>query len=140
LNEDWYAIHRRIFANVEPEPTPVLLRGALAIGTGHDFLATAFTDAQRRDSQGRPIAHYLAWLGKAAEEAPGLSYGPGLIAALGPALEAVFKLSPETLKRDETKPLDTLIRRRFLAALPARQLTVPCQSGHAPRWLGTIAV
>jgi hypothetical protein len=53
LSEGWYTLHRRIFLNVEPEPSPVLLRGALGVGTGQPFLATTFTDRARRDSQGR---------------------------------------------------------------------------------------
>ena len=40
LSEGWYTLHRRIFANVEPSETPVLLRGQLAIGTGQPFFAT----------------------------------------------------------------------------------------------------
>lgn len=139
LGEGWYALHRRIFANVEPTPTPVLLRGALGIGTGQPFFATAFTDARRRDYQARPIAHYIAWFGKAAESAPGQSFGEGLVEALGGALDVVFDLAPEALKRGETKPLDTLLRSRFLAALPLREVEVTCAAPQALRWLGTIA-
>src|SRR5258706_7707116 len=86
LSEGWYTLHRRIFANVEPEPTAVLLRGALGIGLGHAFFATAFTDTKRSDYQARPVAHYIAWLGKAAEDAPGANFRPGLVDALTPAL------------------------------------------------------
>ncbi|HXK18767.1 MAG TPA: hypothetical protein VNG33_13245 [Polyangiaceae bacterium] len=140
LSEGWYTLHRRIFANVEPGPTPVLLRGALGVGLGHPFLATAFTDAKRSDYQARPVAHYIAWLGKAAEEAPGCSFGPGLVDALAVALDAIFGLDPEALKRGETKALDTLLRARFQAALgPRREVTVTCASTSALRWLGTIA-
>jgi hypothetical protein len=139
LGEGWYALHRRIFTNVEPQPSPVLLRGALGVGTGQPFLATAFTDAVRRDYQSRPVAHYLTWLGKAAEAAPGTSFGPGLVEALAPAIDAVFGLAPEALKRGESKPLDTLLQRRFAAALPALQLTVRCEEPSAIKWLGTLA-
>ncbi len=139
LGEGWYALHRRIFANVEPTEAPVLLRGALGIGTGRPFFATAFTDAARRDYQARPVAHYIAWFGPAAEAAAGTSFGPGLIAALGPALDSVFELAPEALKRGETKALDSLLRARFLAALPAAEVRVTCQPAGTLRWLGTIA-
>jgi len=140
LSEGWYTLHRRIFANVEPGPVPVLLRGALGVGLGHPFFATTFTDAQRSDYQARPVAHYIAWLGRAAEAAPGLSFGPGLVEALAPGLDAVFGLDPETLKRGETKALDTLLRARFQAALRLPdQVTVPCAPTSDLRWLGTIA-
>ena len=139
LGEGWYALHRRIFSNVEPEAEPVLLRGTLGVGTGQPFLATAFTDAVRRDYQSRPIAHYLTWLGKSAEAAPGCSFGPALIAALAPALDAVFELAPEALKRGETRPLDALLQRRFSAALPVSELTLRCERPAQIRWLGTLA-
>jgi hypothetical protein len=139
LVEGWYTLHRRIFSNIEPEPTPVLLRGALGIGVGQPFLATAFTDAVRRDYQARPVAHYLTWLGKNAEAAPMLSFGPALIEALSPALDAVFGLAPETLKRGQNKPLDALLQERFLAALPAGELDVEGSAPSAIQWLGTIA-
>src|SRR5262245_29071331 len=92
LGEGWYTLHRRIFANVEPGPVPLLLRGALGIGTGQPFFATAFTDETRRDYQDRPVAHYIAWLGAAAEAAPGHDFGPGLIEKLAAALDSVFML------------------------------------------------
>jgi hypothetical protein len=139
LGEGWYAIHRRIFANLEPAPNPLLLRGALGIGTGHPFFATAFVDAQRRDYQERPIAHYLTWLGAAAEAAPGVSFGPGLVEALRPALDSVFELSAESMRRGASKPLDALVRERFQGALALSQLTVPCAQGAPIRWLGTLA-
>jgi hypothetical protein len=139
LGEGWYAIHRRIFANVEPCPAPLLLRGALAIGPGQPFLATAFTDAQRRDYQGRPIAHYIVWFGVAAESAPGASFGEGLVQSLGRALDSVFDLAPDALSRGETKALDTLLRGRFRAALRESEVTVPCQPSRSLRWLGTLA-
>ena len=139
LGEGWYTLHRRIFANIEPGPEPVLLRGALGVGTGHPFFATAFVDAELRDYQGRPVAHYLAWLGPAAEAAPGLSFGPGLIQLLRPALATVFELNPESLRRGETKPLDTLVRQRFASALPAGDVMVDAVAGVPIRWLGTIA-
>lgn len=140
LGEGWYALHRRIFADVEPSETPVLLRGQLAIGTGKPFFATVFTDAKRRDYQERAIAHYVAWFGKEAEAAPGLSFGPGLVAALGNALDSVFGLAPEAVKRGETKPLDALLRARFQAALPATEiLRVEAQESRALRWLGSVA-
>lgn len=138
LGEGWYALHRRIFAHVEPVPEPLVLRGALGVGTGHAFFATAFTDPERRDYQGRPVAHYIVWLGRAAEDAPGVSFGPGLVQALGPALDAIFELSPTTLTRGETRPLDTLLRELFCAALPASPLSVPSQPAKALRWLGTV--
>ena len=140
LSEGWYTLHRRIFANVEPAPAPVLLRGAIGIGLGHAFFATAFTDPKRSDYQARPIAHYIAWLGRAADEARGFSFGPGLVDALGPALDAIFGLDPETLKRGETKALDTLLRARFQAALPmSGEVTLPCVPTNNIHWLGTIA-
>ncbi len=138
LGEGWYALHRRIFAHVEPARRPLVLRGALGIGTGQPFFATAFTDAARRDGQGRPIAHYITWLGKAAEDAPGLSFGPGLVVGLGAALDAIFDLIPATLTRGQSKPLDTLLRGRFLEALPAQSLRVPCELADDVRWLGTL--
>jgi hypothetical protein len=140
IGEGWYTLYRRIFANVEPGPTPVLLRGALGIGLGQPFFATAFTDAVRRDYQDRPIAHYIAWFGKAAEDAAGSSFGPGLVDCIAPALEDVFNLDPETLRRGETKPLDTLVRARFMAALPSREVCVTCSLGGSLHWLGTLAV
>ena len=139
LGEGWYALHRRIFANVEPTETPVSLRGALAVGTGQPFFATAFTDAKRRDYQARPIAHYIAWLGKAAESAPGVSFGEGLVAALGEALDSVFDLAPEAVKRGETKALDALLRARFRAALRQGEVNVQCGPAGALRWLGNVA-
>ncbi len=138
LGEGWYALHRRIFAHVEPGPEPLLLRGALGVGTGHPFFATTFTDAERRDYQGRPVAHYIAWLGRAAESAPGVSFGPGLVKQLGPALDATFTLSPAALTRGESKPLDALLRARFRAELPRPSLSVPCEPSRALRWLGTL--
>lgn len=138
LSEGWYSLHRRIFNNVEPEPAPLLLRGTLGIGTGHPFLATAFTDAVRRDYQARPVAHYVTWLGAAAETARAQSFGPALLAKLAPALDAVFELRPETLKRGESTPLDTLLQRRFSAALPASELELDCEPAGQIRWLGTI--
>lgn len=140
LGEGWYGLHRRIFANVEPGAVPCLLRGALAVGVGQPFFATAFLDQELRDYQARPIAHYLAWLGHAADAAPGLSYGPALVRLLRPALDAVFELVPEVLQRGETKPLDTLIRGRFLAALGAQELRVEGEPGQPIRWLGSVAV
>ncbi len=139
LGEGWYALHRRIFANVEPGRTPLLLRGALGIGIGQPFFATTFVDAELCDYQDRAIAHYITWFGKSAEDAPGLSFGPALVAALRPALATVFELNPESLRRGETKPLDSLVRERFQAALPASELTLAAEAGLAVRWLGTIA-
>jgi hypothetical protein len=138
LAEGWYALHRRIFANVEPTETPVLLRGALAVGLGQPFFATAFTDATRRDYQARPIAHYIAWLGRAAENAPGVSFGEGLVAALGGALDSVFGLDPEAVRRGETKALDALLRARFQAALSQTEVNVSCQPSRALQWLGNV--
>ena len=140
LSEGWYALHRRIFSNVEPSATPLLLRGALGVGTGQPFLATAFTDTVRRDYQSRPIAHYVTWLGAGAEAAPGLSFGPALIDWLAPAIDAVFELAPEALKRGETRPLDALLQRRFSAALPSPELELELDTQPAGqiRWLGTI--
>jgi hypothetical protein len=139
LGEGWYALHRRIFANVEPGPEPLLLRGALGVGTGRAFFATVFADTERHDDQGRPIAHYLAWLGPAAEAAPGLSYGPGLVEALGPALDKVFELSAESVRRGEIRPLDALVRERFQAGLTQAEVNVTCSAGQPVRWLGTLA-
>jgi hypothetical protein len=101
-------------------------------------LATAFTDAVRRDYQARPIAHYLTWLGPAAEAAPGCSFGPALIEALAPAIDAVFELVPEALKRGESKPLDALLQRRFAAALATTELELGSEPVAQIRWLGTI--
>jgi hypothetical protein len=139
LGEGWYALHRRIFANVEPTDAPILLRGSLAIGVGQPFFATAFTDSTRRDYQARPIAHYITWLGRAAENAPGVSFGEGLIAALGDALDSVFGLDPEAVKRGETKALDALLRARFQAALSQAEVDVSGQPSRALRWLGNVA-
>lgn len=139
LGEGWYALHRRIFANVEPTPTPVLLRGALGVGSGHAFFATAFTDARRRDYQDRPVAHYIAWLGQAADEARGESFGPGLVDAVSPALDRVFGLAPEALKNRDLKPFDTVLRERFQAELSQDEITVTCGPAPNIRWLGTLA-
>ena len=139
LGEGWYALHLRIFANVEPSAAPVLLRGALAVGSGQPFFATAFSDAQRRDCQDRPIAHYLVWLGLAAERAPGVSFGPALVAALESSLDCVFHLAPDTLRRGETKALDALLRARFQATLSETEISVVGEPQHAVRWLGIIA-
>jgi len=139
LGEGWYALHRRIFANVEPTPTPVLLRGALGVGTGHAFFATAFTDLKRRDYQDRPVAHYIAWLGQAAEEARGYSFGPALVEAVASALDRVFDLSPESLKTREQKPFDSVLRQRFQAELAGDEVTLSCDPASAIRWLGTVA-
>lgn len=140
LVEGWYALHRRIFSSVEPSATPCLLRGALGVGTGQPFFATAFTDEARRDSQARSIAHYLTWLGPAADAAPGVSFGPGLVRALAPALDEVFELGPQLLRRGELQALDALIRGRFQAALVERELDVRTEPAGALRWLGTLPV
>jgi hypothetical protein len=139
LSEGWYTLHRRIFSGVEPSEEPVLLRGELGVGLGQPFFATAFVDGARRDSQERPVAHYLAWLGKAAEAAPGVSFGPGLVSELAPALDAVFELGPGALGRGDERPLDALLRARFLAALPARDVAVCATQSATLRWLGTIS-
>jgi hypothetical protein len=139
LGEGWYALHRRIFANVEPTPTPVLLRGALGVGTGHAFFATAFTDPKRRDYQDRPVAHYIAWLGQAAEEARGYGFGPALVEALHGALDHVFALSPESLKNRDMKPFDTVLRERFATQLPGDEVVLSCEPASSIHWLGTIA-
>jgi hypothetical protein len=140
LVEGWYTLHRAVFANVEPSPAPVLLRGELGIGTGKPFFATTFTDAERRDSQGRPIAHYIVWLGSDAESAPGRSFGPPFVSALQAPLAAIFDLSPQVVQRGETKPLDTLLRARFGAAVTTPQLRLDCDVASSLRWLGTLAV
>ena len=138
LVEGWYALHRRIFKSVEANATPCLLRGALGVGTGKPFFATAFTDEARRDSQARPIAHYLTWLGPEADAAAGLSFGPGLVRALTPALDVVFELGPQLVRRGELQSLDALIRERFQAAIGRRELDVAGEPGLALRWLGTL--
>jgi hypothetical protein len=142
LGEGWYTVHRRIFANVEPAPAPLLLRGALGVGTGTPFFATTFTDAERRDSQGRPIAHYIVWLGPLAEAAPGRDFGAAFVAALAAPLAVVFELVPQVVQRNETRPLDTLLRARFGAAIATPELQLPCAAAAASsiRWLGTLAV
>jgi hypothetical protein len=140
LGEGWYALHRRIFANVEPGPAPLLLRGALGVGTGKPFFATTFTDAERRDSQGRPVAHYIVWLGSDAESASGRDFGPAFVAALKAPLAVVFELSPQVVQHNETKPLDTLLRARFGSAITTPQLQLHCAAASSIRWLGTLAV
>jgi hypothetical protein len=140
LGEGWYTLHRRIFANVEPCPAPLLLRGALGVGTGKPFFATTFTDAERRDSQGRPIAHYIVWLGRDAESASGCDFGPAFVAALKAPLAVVFELLPQVVQRNETKPLDTLLRARFGAAITTLELQLECAAASSIRWLGTVAV
>ncbi len=140
VSEGWYGIHRRIFSSIEPSATPSLLRGELGIGTGLPFFATAFTDGSRRDYQARPIAHYLTWLGRAAEAAPGLSFGPALVTALAPALDAVFELGPQLMRPGEERPLDKLIRSRFQAALQAQAVELAATPGLPLRWLGTLPV
>lgn len=140
LGEGWYTLHRRVFANVEPGPRPLLLRGELGIGTGKPFFATAFTDSERRDSQGRPIAHYIVWLGSDAESARGLDFGPAFVAALKAPLEAIFELAPQVVQRNETKPLDALLRARFGAAITTPELHLDCDTTSSLRWLGTLAV
>ena len=140
LGEGWYTLHRRVFANVEPSAAPLLLRGELGIGTGKPFFATTFTDAERRDSQGRPIAHYIVWLGAKAESAPGRNFGPAFVAALQAPLDAIFELSPQAVQRNETKPLDALLRARFGAAVTTPELRLDCDSTSSLRWLGTLAV
>jgi hypothetical protein len=140
LGEGWYALHRRIFKNVEPESRPLLLRGTLGIGVGHPFLATAFTDAARADAQGRPVAHYFTWLGSDTAGAPDIHFGSALVRALAPALDAVFELEPEAL-RCEHQPLDAVLRQRFREALPRSHFSFE-GSGKAlaARWLGVVPV
>jgi hypothetical protein len=138
VGEGWYALHRRIFANVEPGPEPLLLRGALGIGQGQPFFATAFTDGERCDSQGRDVAHYLVWLGQQADEAAGVDFGPGVVEALAPALDAVFDLSPQALQLGETAALDSLLRRRFQAAVTQTEISLTPPLHSLLRWLGTI--
>jgi hypothetical protein len=140
LREGWYALHRRIFANVEPMRSPLSLRGSLAVQTGQPFFATVFTDAERRDSQGRPVAHYVTWLGPAAESAPGRSFGEPFVAALKPALDAIFELSPAAVQQGQDRPLDALLRARFGAALTMASVSLQCPDTSPIRWLGTLAV
>jgi hypothetical protein len=139
IGEGWYTLHRRIFANVEPSADPVVLRGTLGIGIGHPFLACAFADPQLRDHQGRAIAHYLVWLGLAAEAAPGASIGPGLVQALRPALDSVFQLSPQQLVSDRDLAFDTLLRRRFREHVHEKELHILASVSGPVRWLGTVA-
>jgi len=137
VSEGWYGLHRRIYAGVEPNQVPLVLRGALAVGLGEPFVATAFVDDTRRDDQGRPIAHYVTWLGRSAENAPGLSFGPPLIRALHAAVDEVFDISGRALSSGDQVPLDALLRQRFERALPERELTL--QADDAPVvWRGTI--
>lgn len=138
IGEGWYTLHRRIFANVEPDYVPVYLRGQLGVGLGQPFFAVAFTDPARRDSQARPIAHYLVWLGAEAEAAPGVDFGPGLVQALAAALDTVFGLTPEALP-DRERPLDARLRQRFQQALSQDQVALPTASAARVRWLGTVA-
>jgi hypothetical protein len=81
----------------------------------------------------------LTWLGEAAEEARGYSFGPALIAALAPAIDAVFELAPDALKRGESRPLDALLQRHFSASLAKRELELDCEPPARIEWLGTIA-
>ena len=138
LREGWYRLYRRMFAGVEPGPEPILLRGRLGVGLGRAFFATAFTDAERRDDQGRAVAHYFAWLGPAAERAPDLSFGPALAATLAPALDAIWKLPPDLARSAGAAPLDRALRLRFAAALPSAELHVSALPTSAVRWLDTI--
>jgi hypothetical protein len=122
IGEGWYAIHRSIFARVEPALSPWRARGVLPVSIGYDYLATAFADAQRRDSQGRPIAHYLVWLDDRAAVAAGdPNFGPALIDDLAPAIEAVFDLDPRDLEAHTARPLDVQLRQRFRDALGGRR-------------------
>lgn len=139
FGEGWYQLHRRIFANVEPTSVPTVLRGALGLGTGHPFFACTFTDGRRRDHQGRPIAHYVVWLGPAAHSAPSCTFGPALIEALRDALDSVFEVAPETIALGETKPLDALLRARFSRALPGDEASVRCPATDQVLWLGALA-
>lgn len=139
LREGWYRLYRRMFAGVEPGTDPVLLRGSLGVGLGRAFFATAFADAERRDDQGRSIAHYFAWLGPAAERAPDLSFGPALAAALSPALDAIWKLAPGLTRSSDAQPLDRALRAKFAAALPTAVVHVSALKSAPVRWLNTIA-
>ena len=135
LGEGWYTLHRRIFANVEPNETPVFLRGELGIGTGRPFFATAFTDPARRDYQARPIAHYVTWFGKAAEEAPGWSFGPGLVGALAPRSTRCSACPRRALAgRNQGRSIRCSVR----AFWPRCRPECTCQL-HALRWLATCA-
>jgi hypothetical protein len=138
VSEGWYRLHRRIFTHVEPAEKPVLLRGSLGVGMGHAFLATTFTDPRRRDSQGRAIAHYMTWLGAEATTASDVSFGPELLSALDPALDAVFELSPTSLTRGTTQPFDALLRERFAAALATATFSLPVGTELFARRLGTL--
>ncbi len=140
LSEGWYTIHRRIFANVEPTPEPLLLRGTLAIGQGHPFFASAFTDQERRDHQGRPVAHYLVWFARAGDPSPDGDFGAPLLTALSAALAAVFELVPQQLLRGQTAALDSLLRDRFAQALGSSELTLALRDRSEARWLGTVAL
>jgi hypothetical protein len=53
----------------------------------------------------------------------------------------VFDLEPDVVKRGETKALDSLLRARFRAALPAPELSIDAsdEPARALRWLGTLA-
>ena len=56
------------------------------------------------------------------------------------ALDSVFGLEPEAIKRGEGRPLDALLRARFEAALPAnRVLSIQAEASRALRWLGSVA-
>jgi hypothetical protein len=123
IGEGWYALHRGIFANVEPSARPWLERGSLKVGLGYPYLATTFTDPERRDHQGRPVAHYLVWLDGGGSGAPSpQGFGPALVSALGPALDAVFELTPQSFEQRGTTALDTLLRRAFRSALGVTEL------------------
>jgi hypothetical protein len=52
----------------------------------------------------------------------------------------VFELLPQVVQQNETRPLDTLLRARFGAAIAAHELQLQCESASTVRWLGTLAV
>ncbi len=96
----------------------MLLRGTLELGQGHPFHATAFTDRERHDAQGRAVAHYLVWLGEGASSVElDPSFGVGLVDAFEPGLDAIFELDPKSLALGAAEALDVELQRRFRAAL-----------------------
>jgi hypothetical protein len=97
--DDWYDLHRQVFARSTPDREPTNIGGTLtAEGVSLCFAATCFLDPTRRDAAGRPIAHYLLWLEPPKEKERILlprDWGRQLTTTLAPALDSVFELGSE---------------------------------------------
>lgn len=62
LVDSWYDVHLKAFAGVTLDETPTSLAGILVQGfEEYPFVASAFLDARRRDSAGRPVGNYFIW-------------------------------------------------------------------------------